>query len=262
MSLLFTLDRTLEFIGWMRVGGLKSSTMSTYLSGVRMYHIAVGHHEPCLREPLVKLILKGQTNIDKLSDRLMGKGGKLPVTLKMIQIIQLGQGDVDWPMKEVRLFWALACLAWAGPFRIHELLSRNKTEVDMQTTLLWRDLNFGTLEVKGRTLKTLSVHVKSPKIDRVGNGDNIMVFQLDGFICLIAALDRYRNMSKLSVGPTQPVFRLPKGWCFNGQEMNKRLTQLTTCLAKYLPGGRVTSHLFRAGVARLVTGCCWEYVTT
>jgi hypothetical protein len=245
MTLPFTLDKTLEFIGWMRDRGLKSSTMSTYLSGVRMYHIAVGHHEPCLREPLVKLILKGQRNIDKLSDRLKGKVGKLPVTIKMMKFIKLGLGEVDWPMEEVRLFWAVACLAWAGSFRIHELLSRNKTEVDRQTTLLWRDLKFGTLEVEGQHLKTLSVHVKSPKIDRVGSGDNIMVFQLDGFMCPIAALEKYRSVSKLSAGPNQPVFRLPKGWCFTGQEMNKRLQE-------------VTSHSFRAGVARLVTGCLRE----
>jgi hypothetical protein len=93
-------------------------------------------------------------------------------------------------MEEVRLFWAVACLAWAGSFRIHELLSRNKTEVDRQTTLLWRDLKFGTLDVEGQHLKTLSVHVKSLKIDRVGSGDNIMVFQLDGFMCPIAALEK------------------------------------------------------------------------
>ena len=255
MSLPFTLDKTLEFIGWMRARGLKGSTMSTYLSGVRMYHIATGQNEPGLREPIVKLILKGQGNMDKLRKWLLGKVGRLPVTIKMMKLLKLKLGKVDWPMAVVRLFWAVACLAWAGSFRIHELLSRTKTEVDTQITLLWEDVRFGTVKTEGQTLKTMSVHVKSPKVDRVGQGDRIMVVQLDGpskFMCPIAAMEKYRSSSQLREGASKPVFRLPEGLCFTGKDMNLKLGQLTSSLAQYLPGGEVTSHSFRAGVARWV----------
>ena len=44
MSLPFDLNKTLEFIGWMKARGLKSRTMSTYLSGVRMHHISLGYN--------------------------------------------------------------------------------------------------------------------------------------------------------------------------------------------------------------------------
>ena len=66
MSLPFDEVKTLRSVGWMEARGLKSSTMSTYLAGVRSYHIAECHDEPSLREPLVKLILKGQQNFDKV----------------------------------------------------------------------------------------------------------------------------------------------------------------------------------------------------
>ena len=253
MTLPFDLNKTLEFIGWMIRRKLKSSTMSTYLSGIRMYHIAMGHNEPSLREAMVKLILKGQNNIDKLRTRLSGKPGRLPVTVTMMKLLKLKLQRVDWPIEVVRLFWSVACLAWAGSFRIHELLSRTKTEVDPQITLLWEDVKFGTVVAKGQTLRTISVHVKSPKIDRVGHGDNILVCQLDGpskFMCPVAAMEKYRNTVRLQEGASKPVFRLPRGWCFTGSEMNRKLSQLTSNIAQYIPGGKVTSHSFRAGVAR------------
>ena len=253
MTLPLNLDKTLEFIGWMMMRNLKSSTMSTYLSGIRMYHIAMGHNEPSLREPMVKLILKGQSNIDKLRIRLSGKPGRLPVTVTMMKLLKVKLQRVDWPIEEVRLFWSVACLAWAGSFRIHELLSRNKTEVDKQITLLWEDVKFGTVMAGGQTLKTISVHVKSPKIDRVGQGDKILVCQLDGpsqFMCPVAAMDKYRNTVGLRESASKPVFRLSGGWCFTGKEMNSKLSQLTGNMAQYIPGGKVTSHSFRAGVAR------------
>ena len=145
-----------------------------------MYHIAAGFNEPCLREPIVKLILKGQSNLDNLRKRIEGKMGRLPVTVNLMKLIKLELSKVRWSMEEVRLFWAVACLAWGGLFRIHELLSRDEREYDAQTTLLWRDIKMSETKIEGRMVKTISVHVKSPKVERIGNGDNIMVFELGG----------------------------------------------------------------------------------
>ena len=75
MSLPFDDKKVMEFLGWMEARGLRSRSMSTYLSGIRAYHIAAGHKDPFVRDPMVKLILKGQDNWDKLQDRLGGKLG-------------------------------------------------------------------------------------------------------------------------------------------------------------------------------------------
>jgi site-specific recombinase XerD len=56
MCLPFDQVKTLEFLGWMEARGLKSRSMSTYLSGVRGYHIASGFKDPFLRDPMVRLI--------------------------------------------------------------------------------------------------------------------------------------------------------------------------------------------------------------
>ena len=117
MSLPFNEEKSLEFVGWMEGRGLKSRTMSSYLSGIRMYHIARGYSDPCLRLPIIKLILKGQENWDKVQDKINGKVGRLPVTIQMMKILKKNLRKVEWPIAEKRLFWAVATLAWAGSFR-------------------------------------------------------------------------------------------------------------------------------------------------
>ena len=120
---------------------------------------------------------------------------------------------------------------------------------DEQTTLLWGDVKTGMVKVKQENFDSISVHVKSPKIDRIGAGDNIEVFQLNNFMCPTAAWQKFRESSKLGEEPNMPVFRLPGGKCFTGKEMNKRLTVLTAGLVDLLPGGVVKSHSFCSGVA-------------
>merc|ERR1712105_44441 len=138
MSLPFNGDKTLEFVGWMIEKQYKSRTMSSYLSAVRMFHIACGFNEPCLREPIIKMILKGQDNWDKIQEKIIGIIGRLPVTIKVMKLLKVNLCKANWPILEKRLFWAVACMPWSGSFRIHELLSKEKGEICEQTTLMWQ----------------------------------------------------------------------------------------------------------------------------
>ena len=179
MSLPFDDNKTLKFVGWMLNKKFKSRTMSSYLSGIRMYHISCGFKEPCLREPIIQMVLKGQDNWDNIQERINGTIGRLPVTITVMKLLKANLIKENWTILEKRLFWAVACLAWSGSFRIHELLSKNKGEMCEQTTLQWQDIEMNTLDVEGKMLETITVFVKSPKVDRIGAGDKIEVIQLD-----------------------------------------------------------------------------------
>ena len=248
MSLPFDDNKTLEFLGWMEARGLRSRSMSTYLSGVRALHIASGFKEPFLRNPMVKLILRGQDNYDKLEDRMTGKLGKLPVTKDIMMLIKKNLIKTDWSRLEKRLLWSIFTLAWSGSFRIHELVSRSAAEFDSQSTLLWRDVSFSEVEVKGEKVKAMSIHVKSPKVDRIGAGDNIQVFQLNNFMCPVGAMEKYRSESKCKEEHEMPVFRGASGLCVSGAQINRKLLVLTEEIDSLVPGGVVQSHSFRSGV--------------
>ena len=249
MTLPMNSNKILEFIAWMKTRHMKSRTMSSYLSGVRMFHIASGFSEGVLREPIVKLILKGQANLEKVEKLVSGKKGKLPVTIKVMKLLKVRLGKVEWPMLEVRLAWAVMTAAWNGSTRIHELLSRKKDSFDPQTTLLWKDVKFAKVKMEGKDVETMVIHVKSPKVDRLGVGDDIVITELGNFMCPVRAMRNYRKESKLKEEPDLPVFRVESGGCFTGADLNKQLKRLLWDLGSKIPGGVITSHSFRAGVA-------------
>ena len=249
MSLPFDPDKVLEFVAWKKARNLTSKSMSAYLSGIRMYHIASGFAEGVLREPLVKLILKGQANVEKIENLLGRKKGKLPVTVSIMKLLKLRLGKVCWPMWEVRLVWAVMTMAWSGSMRVHELLSRKKSSFDAQTTLVWRDVKLTHVMVEKERVETIVLHVKSPKIDRVGAGDEIAISELGNFMCPLSAFKKYREEIKLKEEAGMPVFRVKSGACFTGSDLNQKLKKLIGDLGDKIPGKVVTSHSFRAGVA-------------
>ena len=113
----------------------------------------------------------------------------------------------------------------------------------------WKDVKLSRVMVGGKNIQSVAIHMKSPKIDRVGAGDDIEVVELSNFMCPVAAMARYREVSKLREEPGLPVFRQSSGRCYTGAQLNRRLKELTVSLAEHIPGGVVTSHSFRAGVA-------------
>ena len=141
MDLPFDTAKMLTLVGWMVQRGLKSRSMSSYISALRMYHIALGYNEPVLREPMVKLILKGKENWDNVQKKLAGVVGRLPVTTLIMRMIKkIIKAEISGLRK--LLIWAVCCIQWNGCFRVHDIISKTVSEFDPQTTLLWEDVKF------------------------------------------------------------------------------------------------------------------------
>ena len=66
-------------------------------------------------------------------------------------------------------------MAFAGSFRIHELCSRKETEFCAQTTLLWKNVTTGSVKIDRKEIQSLSIFVKSPKIDSGDRGQHSSV---------------------------------------------------------------------------------------
>ena len=149
------------------------------------------------------------------------------------------------------MFWAVCCVAWSGSFRIHELVSKKETEYDVQSTLLWKDVQKSTVTVDNRDTKVLSFYLKSPKTDRIGNGDRLEIFEVpDSFMCPIRAFEKWEKFSSVKKSKHLPVFRKLGGECFTGTELNKYLYELTGGLRKH--NIEIKSHSFRAGVCSIL----------
>ena len=249
MELPFNCTKMLTFVGWMIERGLKSSSMSSYISALRMYHIALGFNEPVLREPIIKLILKGRSNWDAVSKKINGEVGRLPVTKAVLKLIKKMTIKASYSNEGKLIIWAIVTILWSGSFRVHEILARSQGEYDPQTTLMWEDVKEEKVCLDGTYITALSFRIKSPKIDRVGNGDFIEIYETKLFNCLITAFRKWKDNSRVTWKLNLPVFQLNQHKCYSGQVFNKRLAELTKDLSKHMKGGKITSHSCRAGVA-------------
>ena len=120
---------------------------------------------------------------------------------------------------------------------------------DEQTCLTWGDMKVETERIEGKPIKVIKLTIKSPKVDRVGNGDIIAIFETGLFNCPVNALKKWQAVSQFSERKDLPVFRLRKDKCYTGREFNQKLGGLTQLLTDRITGGKFTSHSFRAGVS-------------
>ena len=81
--------KTLIFVAWLLNRGLQARTISTYLAGIRQTHLAKGLVIPTLRPEVVKQVLTGAGNLDRLQNTLEKKPKQLPVTITIMKLLKL-----------------------------------------------------------------------------------------------------------------------------------------------------------------------------
>ena len=146
ISMALPLDetKTLIFVAWLLNRGLQARTISTYLAGIRQTHLAKGLIIPTLRPDVVKQVLTGAGNLDRLRNTLEEKPKRLPVTVTIMKLLKLEIKESELVNEKKLLLWAVATLCFNGAFIIHEILSHTEKQFDPNFTLLLRDINLKT----------------------------------------------------------------------------------------------------------------------
>jgi len=245
------------FIDWLaRVRNLKGTSIETYLSGVRQLHIVRGINVPVIRSGLVKLVLKGLSNRDGIASRAEHLTGRLPMTSNVMMLLQKLIADLAICKQDRALAWAVATLAFAGAFRISELLCKTESTFDPDFDLLGRNV---THSIGKNGNRTLHVVLKCPKESRSKVCTIVDVFQNDGPLCPLKALDQWDR--HVSHEPDLPFFRLENGSPLTGAKLNSWLDKT---LGQYTDKeiGKFTTHSFRIGLASELArmGCSDEEI--
>ena len=120
MSKEFPFDRSqvLTLVGYLLTRKkLKSSTISSYLSALRMQHVVRGHLDAVMRSPLIDLILQGKANWDEVQARAIPQ--RLPMTLVKMELLKAVL-DLDKTTDAVTkaTLMAIACICFWGSFRL------------------------------------------------------------------------------------------------------------------------------------------------
>lgn len=243
-------DGTLVFIDWLiRVRKVKSGTVKSYLAGIRQLHIIRGLPEPNLRSGQVKLVIRGQENIDATAKRNGSNKGRLPVTMALMKILKDKIRNQNWVKQKKFLIWAVATLAFHGGFRIHELLARLQSTFDPDFTLLSEDAHIKT-HIEGPTkTKFVELSIKNPKENKVGTVVIVDVFETGGHTCPVKAFEKYNSTRDHTRG--LPLFRDETDTPLTGGKLNKILKHLLQDVIDYRLGS-ICTHSFRSGLASLM----------
>lgn len=239
------------FVHWLfEVRKLTSSTVNTYLSGLRYLHLLKGVDVPTLRPILVEQLIKGKHNLECIERTQNLKPVRAPVTLNSMKLLKVEIKNWECSRANKAMVWAVCTIAFAGCLRIHEILCREKSSFDPEFTLLEADMKLNKISHQGSYIKIIQLKLKSPKEDRIGKGKIIDIYESKGQICPVRALERY-FMLKQHAANNLPAFRWENGLCFSGKDLNKLLKKF---LGKYLDYKmtKISSHSFRAGMATLL----------
>lgn len=186
MSLPVNQEKVLVFIGWLlQERKVKAATAESYLSEICHLHICDGFDIPCIRPDIVKSVLSGTRNMEIAIKLISPTPSRLSVTASVMQLLKLELVELPNVKQDIRLFWAVACIAFMGAFCIHELLARAESFYDPAFTLLQQDISLN--QVSNDT-KILQIKLKSPKEDRVGNFYIVDVYESKGDLCPIKAM--------------------------------------------------------------------------
>ena len=252
LRLPFTTKDTLTYIGWLaKERKVSATTIEKYLAGIRTLHMQKGYNVPALRPDIVNSVLTGLEQMENVEKRLSGKAERLAVTPAVLKLIKHELTKKNWTLAKKRLIWAICLIAFHGSFRIHELLAKEKLKFDLTSTLLGKDIKSENWKENGITVKVLKIWLKSPKEAKKGQGIMVEVFETKSELCPVAAFEKWKAMSKISVTQTKPAFRVEDGSLYSGNEFNADLKSL---LRKHLDynKNKILAHSFRAGLATLM----------
>jgi hypothetical protein len=257
MELPLNSRKVLIFIDYLaRTRGLKGATVSSYLAGVRQMHIVHNMDPPEIRTGLVKLVLRGISNRDGISNREANYKGRLPITTNVMLLLQKLILKLEMDPIDKAMVWAVATIAFAGAFRINELLCKRESSFDPDFELLAENVKLRT-GAEGR--KTIQITLKCPKECKNNVPTTVDIYQNDGPLCPVAALENWNrralDSSKL------PLFRFRNGTPLTGVKLNKILDKtLGVYTDKKI--GKFTTHSFRIGLASELArlGCTDEEI--
>jgi len=166
-----------------------------------------------------------------------------PITLGMLQLLKALIRQLDITPADKGLIWSVCTMAFAGAFRIHELLSKTEAVFDPAYTLLTDDITCST-DTKGKT--TLHVHLKCPKETKSLAPTVVDIFESGNSTCPVKAFNRWRNLGGHRAGT--PLFRWKSGSPLTGKKFNNLIKYL---LSPYIDKskGKFVTHSFRIGLA-------------
>ena len=234
------------FIGWLDNRGLAMSTINSYLAGLRLIHLTLGHDIPHLRSDIVNQILAGKKNLDAVKPS--PKPVRIPITPTMLRVLKHAISKDDLHYFDKRLFWFLCVVAFHGSFRLGELLTRRPNQFDPNYALLGRHIVSSPTIINNVSSSFLEITLTSSKCSPTSS-TVVDVYPTGSDICPVKAYTKLLNQQILN--QDLPAFRLYSGKNLTPALFNKKLKFWLTSFIDF-SAFSVSGHSFRAGIPTIL----------
>ena len=245
MSLPLSDQDVLCFVAFMADRGVLDSTISSYLSAIRLAMLSVGHQCINMRTPVVTQVLKGIKNLKRDPQLAAQKKTRRAMTVDHLKLLGHALARSNWSEYTKSLVWAGSLVAFWGSARIGELMGPLASAFDPKSTLLGSDVQVEEGVVK--------VWVRSPKISSP-TGDVLEVFETpDPSLDPVAAVKYFMHFRTKAhqEGKNLPFFVEEDGKFFTKQKFNRLLHMLMDPFVKD-ERDSLSGHSFRSGLATLM----------
>ena len=180
---------TCLFAAFLAHQGLKSQSISTYLSAVRHLQISAGLPAPQRSEwPRLQYILKGIARAQSSPPRR-----RLPITASIMSRLQTACMSAFPEVVEARLLWAACCLGYFGFLRSGEFTTTSTSQSAVHVSDVAIDSHHSPSIVK--------VTVRQAKTDPFGRGVNIFLGKTGTAVCPVLALLHFMAIRPNIDGP-------------------------------------------------------------
>ena len=177
------------FAAFLAHQGLKSQSISTYLSGLRHLQVSAGLQPPQRSTwPRLQYVLKGIARSQLTSVRR-----RLPITAAIMTRLQGAIPSVCTNQYEAKLLWAACCLGYFGFMRSGEFTSARTAEPAVCLSDVAIDSH--------HTPSLLRVRLRRAKTDPFGQGVEIFMSKTDTTVCPVVAVLSYLAVRRGSDGP-------------------------------------------------------------
>lgn len=177
------------FAAFLAHRGLKSQSISTYLSGLRHLQVSAGFQPPDRSEwPRLQYVLKGIT-------RSQPQAGirRLPITAAIMSQLQLALPQACAGQMEAKLLWAACCMGYFGFMRSGEFTSDKTADPAVQSTDVAVDSH--------ESPKIVRIRLRRAKTDPFGRGVDIFVSRTGTALCPVSAILNYLAVRPGGEGP-------------------------------------------------------------
>ena len=163
--------------------GLASQSIKTYLAAARNMHLSLGF--PDLRDssslPTLRRIQRGIQRVQSLKDS-PSKRVRMPITPKILDQLREHWDRINHPNKLA--LWGVAALAFAGFFRLCELLPSSVSET---RCIMWEDVKVDN----ARNPSTVRVHLRVSKCNQLRKGVDVFVGRLASRRCPVTTVTAF-----------------------------------------------------------------------